>query len=154
MPFGTFCLPLKKIQKVQNSTLCLHFVGTKDKQKAQFCHRQKKTKFSLSSMHKRWSKTVIWKNGKVKTAVKRSYVVSRNTKKSTFFDHVEMYNNPNLEFWMQHVNPDTLLHNFCDQRLSFESKMKQKAIKVQGKMTFYFTKDWLSVMTDNKIQSK
>jgi len=32
---------------------------------------------------------------------------------------------------MQHVNPDKLLHNFCDQRLSFEFKMKTKALKVQ-----------------------
>lgn len=154
MPFGTFCLPLKKIQKVQNTTFCLPFVGTKDKQKAHFCERQKKTKFSLSSMHKRWSKTVIWKNQKVKTAVKRSYIVSRNTPKNQPFLTIEMHNNTNLEFWMQHVNPDKLLHNFCDQRLSFQFKMKQKAIKVQGKMNFCFTKDWLSVMTDNKIQSK
>jgi hypothetical protein len=31
---------------------------------------------------------------------------------------------------------------------------KKKALKVKGKMTFYFTKDSLSVMTDNKIESK
>ena len=43
MPFDTFCLALKKIQKVQNTTFCLHFVETKDKQKAHFCERQKKT---------------------------------------------------------------------------------------------------------------
>ena len=84
MPFDTFCLPLKKIQKVQNTTFCLHFVETKDKQKAHFCERQKKTKFSLSSMHKRWSKTAIRKNEKVKQSIERSYVVSRNKKKSTF----------------------------------------------------------------------
>jgi hypothetical protein len=51
--FDTFCLPLKKIQKVQNTTFCLHFVETKDKQKAHICERQKKTTFSLSSMHTR-----------------------------------------------------------------------------------------------------
>ena len=53
---------------------------------------------------------------------------------------------------MQHVNPDKFLHNFCGQRLSFEFKMKQKAIQVQGKKTFYFTKKLLSVRTDNKYQ--
>ena len=84
MPFDTFCLPLKKIQKVQHTTFCLPFVETKEKQKAHLCERQKKTKFSLSSMHKRWSKTSIWKNEKVKQSIGRSYVVSRNKKKSTF----------------------------------------------------------------------
>jgi hypothetical protein len=49
-------------------------------------------------------------------------------------------------YFGKHVNPDKLLHNFCDQRLSFELKMKKKALKVQGKMTFYFTKDSLSVI--------
>ena len=29
MPFDTFCLPLKKFQKVQNTTFCLHFDETK-----------------------------------------------------------------------------------------------------------------------------
>jgi hypothetical protein len=70
-------------------TCCIQGLGccafeTKDKQKAHFCERQKKTKFSLSSMHKIWSKTAIWKNEKVKQSIERSYVVSRNKKKSTF----------------------------------------------------------------------
>jgi hypothetical protein len=58
MPFDTFCLPLKKIQKVQNTTFCLHSVETKDKQKAHFCERLKnKAKTQLN---------VCWTHYKVK----------------------------------------------------------------------------------------
>ena len=55
MPFDTFCLPLKKFQKVQNTTFCLHFDETKtnkgltfvkDKRKKiqSFLHAQKMIK--------------------------------------------------------------------------------------------------------------
>ena len=103
-------------------------------------------------MHKIWSKTAIWKNEKVKQSIERLYVVSRNKKTNQPFWPCRDAQQPKP--WMQYVNPYKLLYNFCDQRLSFEFKMKKKALKVQGKMTFYFTKDWHSVMTDNKIQSK
>ena len=41
---------------------------------------------------------------------------------------------------MQHVNPDKLLYNFCDQRLSFEFKMKKKGIKSPRKDDLLFHK--------------
>jgi hypothetical protein len=66
---------------------------------------------------------------------------------------------------MQHVNPDKLLYNFCDQRLFFEFKMKTKGIKSPRKDDLLFSNnqqnwkvllivDWHYINTHNILPVK
>ena len=117
--------------------LLFAFCWNKRQTKGSLLWKKKKTKFSLSSMHKRWSKTAIWKNEKVKQSIERSYVVSRNKKNQPFWPCRDAQQ---PKPWMQHVNPDKLLYNLCDQILSFEFKMKTKGIKNPRKDDLLFHK--------------